>query len=206
MYPDKAYQQDGYTPVPDGYEPPETGDGCLASLAHAVVLFALALAAAILIRTFVGEPYYVPTGSMLETIQLNDRVWGEKLSYRFRTPEVGEVVVFPDPADASIMLIKRVVATGGQTVDFQNGQLVVDGVVQNEPYTLGKPSEPLDSHASTLIEPLNYPYRIPENSVWVMGDNRTNSLDSRYFGAVETGVIRARAVVVFWPAQNWQVL
>ena len=74
---------------------------------------------------FVGEPYEVPTGSMLETIQLGDRLFGEKVSYRLRDPWQGEVVTFvdPDPEKGGVTLIKRVIATAGQEVDIRDGMV-----------------------------------------------------------------------------------
>ena len=159
----------------------------------------ITIAVVLFVRTFLVDSYEVPTGSMLETIQLGDRLAGEKVSYRFRSPRVGEVVTFSDPTDPSITLIKRVIATEGQTIDLVGGVVYVDGEALDEPYVLGKESEPIDRHASTLSEDISYPYVVPEGCVWVMGDNRTNSLDSRYFGAVSTDTVVARALFIFWP-------
>lgn len=157
------------------------------------------IAVVLFVRAFVADTYEVPTGSMLETIQLGDRLVGEKLSYRFRAPRAGEVVTFQDPTDARITLIKRVIATEGQTVDLVDGIVFVDGVALDEPYVLGKESWPIDRFAPTLSEEISYPYVVPEGHVWVMGDNRTNSLDSRYFGAVPIDTVAARALFIFWP-------
>ena len=164
-----------------------------------------AVALALLIRAFVGEAYVVPTGSMLETIKLDDRVWGDKLTFRLRAPEPGEVVLFDNPSGDGYTLVKRVIATGGQTVDLVNGQVVVDGEVLDEPYTLGKESVPLADHLEG-IDPITYPYVVPEDSVWVMGDNRTNSRDSRYFGAVPLSDVTAKAVFTFWPLSDVRTL
>ena len=163
-----------------------------------------AVAFAILIRMFVGEAYYVPTGSMLDTIQLDDRLWGEKLSYRFRSPEPGEVVMFNSPSDDGYILVKRVIAVGGETVDLVDGRVVVDGKVLDEPYTEGKETLPLAEQLAS-IEPITYPYTVPEGHLWLMGDNRTNSRDSRYFGAVAVEEVQARAVCTFWPPSSFKV-
>ena len=80
--------------------------------------------------------------------------------------------------------------------------MVVDGSVLDEPYTEGKPSEPLSGHAASLDEDVSFPYTVPEGCVWVMGDNRTNSLDSRYFGAVPIASITSHAVFKFWPLSD----
>ncbi|MGI6755407.1 MAG: signal peptidase I [Atopobiaceae bacterium] len=162
-----------------------------------VVTIVAALFIAVLLRLFVFQVYLVPSGSMLETIQEGDRLIGEKVSYHFTEPEAGDVVTFQDPEDSSMTLIKRVIATGGQTVDLQDGVVYVDGQALDEPYTLGKPSEPLGN--TVVPGGISYPYTVPEGSVWVMGDNRTNSLDSRYFGAVSVDKISSHAVLIYWP-------
>lgn len=167
-----------------------------------LVTVVLTVAVAVLLRVFVADIYEIPSGSMRETIQLGDRLVGEKVSYRFREPAAGEVVTFLDPADSRTTLIKRVIATEGQTVDLADGVVSVDGVALEEPYTLGRPSEPLYVHAATLDANISYPYVVPAGCLWVMGDNRTNSLDSRYFGAVPTDSVTSRAVFIFWPFED----
>ena len=166
----------------------------------------ITVAVVVVMRIFVADTYQVPTGSMLETIQLGDRLVGEKISYRFRTPKAGEVVTFDDPSDPGVTLIKRVIATEGQTVDLVDGAVVVDGAALDEPYVLGKPSEPIDRFAPELDGAITYPYVVPEGCVWVMGDNRTNSLDSRYFGAVDIDAVSSRAMFIFWPFSDARTL
>ena len=164
-----------------------------------ILVVLLALVCAFAFRAFVAEPYRVPTGSMLETIQLNDTLIGEKVSLHFSDPQPGEVVTFKDPQKPSQTLIKRVIATGGQTVDLVDGNLLIDGVVQNEPYTNNKPNYPLEGPEGQTI---HYPYLVPDGYIWVMGDNRTNSQDSRYFGAVNIKSVTSRARFIFWPLQD----
>lgn len=166
-----------------------------------VLTIAIAVAIALFVRVFVAEVYVVPSGSMLETIQEGDRLVGEKVSFRFRSPEAGEVVTFIDPADRDTTLIKRVIAVGGQTVDLQDGVVYVDGQALDEPYTLGKRSDPITVEASPFGT-ISYPFTVPEGYVWVMGDNRTNSLDSRYFGAVPVSDVTSRAAFIFWPLSD----
>ncbi len=161
-----------------------------------------AVVLALFIRTYVAEPFVVPTGSMLETIQLDNRIVGEKLSYLFRDPEVGDIVTFVDPTDENSILIKRVIAVGGQTVDIRDGLVYVDGVALDESYTTSA-TEPLEQWSSdTLDEAISYPYTVPDGYVWVMGDNRANSLDSRYFGAISIDSITARAWLIYWPLED----
>ncbi len=166
-----------------------------------VLVFAIAIAASLLIRRYVVEFYKVPSASMLETIQEGDYLVGEKITYRSRTPEAGEVVTFDDPTGRGVTLIKRVIAVGGQTVDLRDGVVYVDGVAQEEDYTLGKPSYPLDTQAPGVT--VEYPYTVPDGYLWVMGDNRTNSLDSRYFGAIPVSSVTSRAVWTYWPVSRW---
>lgn len=155
----------------------------------------------LLIHFFVLEAFIVPSGSMLNTIQLNDRLWAEKVSYRFRSPEKGEVVLFDSPNEDGVTLVKRVIATEGQEVDLKDGVVYVDGEPLDEPYTEGRPSYPLVTPAN-----ITYPYVVPEGHVWLMGDNRTNSSDSRYFGAVPVSSVFAHALCTYWPLDHIRTL
>lgn len=162
-------------------------------VAELVVMVALAFLLATGIRTFIVQPYVIPSGSMIPTIELWDRVVALKFSYRFAEPVTGDIVVLDDPTGQVDTLIKRVIATGGQTVDLVDGAVVVDGVTLVEPYTHGKPSNP---------QVVSMPYVVPEDAVWVMGDNRTDSQDSRYFGPVPVSQVRGKAVFRFWPVDR----
>ena len=169
-----------------------------------LVVIALGVAAALALRAFVVEVYEVPTGSMLQTVQLGDRLVGEKVSYRLRDPEPGEIVTFEDPEGTGETLLKRVIATEGQEVDLRDGVVYVDGEALEEPYVAGKPTDPLPE---TGVEGgISYPYVVPDGCVWVMGDNRTNSRDSRYFGAVPVDSVTSRAVLIFWPLEDARTL
>lgn len=159
-------------------------------LAELVLMVGLAFLLASGIRTFVIQPYVIPTGSMIPTIELQDRVVANKFIYRFKDPKRGDIVVLDDPTGTVPTLIKRVIATGGQTVDLKDGLVYVDGVALDEPYTHGQPSEPMV---------VQMPYAVPDGYVWLMGDNRTNSADSRVFGAVPLSKIRGEAIFRFWP-------
>ncbi len=162
--------------------------------------------AVVLIRTFVGEVYLVPSGSMLQTVHEQDRLLGEKISYHFRTPQKGDVITFNDPSGTGHTLLKRVIATEGQTVDLRDGKVVVDGKELQEPYTSGKPSEPIENQGIGPNGRISYPFVVPKGQLWVMGDNRTNSLDSRYFGAVPISQVSSHAVWTIWPPASWKTL
>lgn len=168
-----------------------------------VLLVVAAFGIALAIRTYVAEPFVIPSTSMTETLKVGDRVIGEKLTYLNSDPQVGDIVTFEDPEDSSQILIKRVIATAGETVELKGGSVYVNGVkLDEDEYTLGKQSNKLYSHATSLDANIEYPYTVPEGCVWVMGDNRTNSLDSRYFGAIKISSITSRALFVFWPIED----
>lgn len=150
-------------------------------------------------RTYVFMAYQIPSGSMQETIQVGDMVFSEKVTYYTRSPERGDIITFEDPEMPNRILIKRVIATAGETITLENGKVCVDGVALNESYTRGLPSYPLSSSVT-------YPYTVPEGSVWVMGDNRTNSSDSRFFGAIKVSSVTGKAIMVYWPVQDFGML
>ena len=156
-----------------------------------------------LLKTFVLQPYEIPSGSMETTIMTNDKVFAEKVSYVFSQPQVGQVVTFADPQIASRTLIKRIVATAGQTINLSGGSVYIDGEKLDEPYTNGQATEPLNTASNVHLE---YPYTVPEGYVFVMGDNRTNSQDSRYFGAVPVSSIEGHAFLIYFPFDHFSTL
>lgn len=168
-----------------------------------VVMVTLVIGCYIGLRSFIVGTYEIPSGSMRETIQIGDRVFSEKISYYGRGPLPGEVVTFEDPLEKGQTLIKRVIAVSGDTVDLVDGEVYVNGQKLDEPYTLGKPSEPLDPAPGVSIE---YPYTVPKGCLWVMGDNRTNSADSRYFGAIPELSVSGHANFIYWPIDHVGVL
>lgn len=168
-----------------------------------VLTVVLVVAVALFLRTFVFQSYRIPSGSMEDTIMTGDQVFAEKISYYLGEPEPGDIVTFDDPEVPSRTLIKRVIATAGQTIDLEDGKVYVDGQVLDEPYTDGKPTYPLESVTGAQIV---YPYTVPAGEIWVMGDNRTNSSDSRYFGSIPVSSVSAKAVFRYWPLDSIGVL
>lgn len=173
-----------------------------------VAIIAAALVITLLIRTFILDQYEIPSGSMQPTIEINDRVFAEKVSYHFSTVNQGDIITFdnpyPSPDMHDAVLIKRVIATEGQIIDLKDGQVLVDGVILEEPYTHGLPSEPLSTqHPGVEI---SFPYQVPQDEIWVMGDNRINSLDSRYFGPIEEESVLGRAILRIWPLNRFGTL
>jgi signal peptidase I len=125
-------------------------------------------------------------------------VVAEKLTFRFtRQPLVGDIVVFADPQGQHPQLIKRVIATAGQTVDIKDNAVWVDGKKLVEPYTHGRPTVP-----GTVTTP----FTVPPDQVWLMGDNRPNSRDSRFFGSQPVSIVRGRAIWKYWPPQAFGAL
>ncbi len=167
-----------------------------------VFIVVLAVACAMAVRAFVVEPFEVPTESMISTIQVGDRLLGEKISYMAHDPQAGDVVTFSDPENPSTTLIKRIIATPGQTIDLKDGEVYVDGTKLDEPYTQGKPTNPIERHADFLSSDITYPYTLGQDEYWMMGDNRTNSLDSRYFGPIKRQSITSRGWFIFWPLND----
>lgn len=159
----------------------------------------VAVVVALFVKTYVVTPYVVPTGSMLETIQEGDMLLGECVTLHFQDPEQDDIVTFRSPLDGET-LIKRVVAVGGQTIDLVDGEVYVDGERLDEPYTGGKPTYSLSEYVGSAG--IEYPYVVPEGAVWVMGDNRTDSRDSRYFGPVDVDDVTSRALFIYWPPSD----
>ncbi|MEQ9623525.1 signal peptidase I [Coleofasciculus chthonoplastes] len=147
---------------------------------------------AIGIRSFVAEARYIPSGSMEPTLQINDRLIIDKISYNFRQPQRGDIVVF-SPTDAlkqqnfKDAFIKRVIGLPGETVEVKGGRVYVNDQALREQYI---EEEPEYSYG---------PVTVPEDNYLVLGDNRNNSYDSHYWGFVPRDKIIGRAIVRFWP-------
>jgi signal peptidase I len=164
--------------------------GFLRQTAEFAVMLAIAWALAQVVRMFLVEPYVVPTGSMIPTVIPRDTILGSKILLRFRQPEAGDIVMAADPEGKLPNIMKRVIAVGGQTVDIKGDRLLIDGQPKEEPYVAGAP---------TLPGPFPLPVTVPAGDVWLMGDNRTNSKDSRWFGPQPSSSIRAIAFFRYWP-------
>ncbi|TCP70680.1 signal peptidase I [Baia soyae] len=168
------------------------GKGKSAYRDWAIALIA-ALALALLIRGFVLEPFHVSGPSMQDTLASNDKVMVNKLIYKVRDPKQGEVVIFH--SKDKVDLIKRIVALPGETVEVKNNQLLVNGKEVKESY-LGSSTKTTDFA----------PVKVPNGQVFVLGDNRSNSTDSRVFGPVSTSEIVGKASFVYWPMSHFKGL
>lgn len=183
---------------------PKESKGGMRAVLDFVITILVAVAAAFCLRLFVIGVYVVPTGSMLDTIKEGDMLVGEKITLRWQSPQVGDIVTFDSPIEPGTVLIKRVVAVGGQTIDLRDGKLYVDGVEQDESYTQGKATESLSSLSGSAG--IQYPYTVPEGTIFCMGDNRTNSLDSRYFGPVSVDAVSSKGLFIYWPLSDASLL
>ena len=156
-----------------------------------VVIIVGALLVAFVVKTFLVQAFYIPSGSMLPTLQEQDRVLVNKLSYDLHDVHRGDIIVFkgPEQAEGEVKdLIKRVIGLPGETVEAHDGKVFVDGKAIDESY-LG------DGITTGPLEQT----KVPAGHYWVMGDNRGNSKDSRYFGAIDKDLIIGRAFVRVWP-------
>jgi signal peptidase I len=181
------------------------------------VLLLIAFVLAFLLRTFVLQVFYIPSGSMQPTLEIDDRMVVEKLTYRFRSPERGEIVVFegepsafsPEPDTLGERLVrgtgqflgivpasardfvKRVIGLPGDEILIEGGQVFVNG-------------EPLDEPYVVFEDPSDYgPVTVPEGALFFLGDNRPNSSDSRRsLGMVDADLVVGRAFVIIWPVDH----
>ncbi|MCL2807624.1 MAG: signal peptidase I [Coriobacteriia bacterium] len=194
------YEDDFEDEEYEGHQQGKKSSGIIRTIIEFAVALIVALSLTWALKTYVVEPYEVPTGSMEATIQIGDKLLAEKVSLMFAPVQYGDIVVFADKVVQGRILVKRVIAIGGQEIDFKDGLVLVDGLPLYEPYTNGTQSFPINEHFNNLN--IVYPYTVPEGSVWVMGDNRENSADSRYFGSVTENSVFARAIMVFWPLED----
>jgi signal peptidase I len=155
-------------------------------------LVAFALVAAFVIRTFAIQTFYIPSGSMHETLLEGDRVLVNKISYHLHSPNRGDVVVFTTPPGLQVDdddLIKRVVGLPGETVEGHDRKVWVNGKALSEPYV-----EPKCNGTADFLQ-----VTVPPGDLWVMGDNRCDSSDSRVFGPILQSTIVGRAFTLVWP-------
>jgi signal peptidase I len=175
---------------------------------------AIALAGALLIKFSVIEAYNVPTGSMEDTILVGDFLLANKFIYNIRLPMIsftngfhmtnisfpglrdprpGDIVVFKFPGDSSTNYVKRCIAVGGQVVEVREKKVFVDGVEFKE-YPFGKHVDPnIDKRRDNFG-----PYKVPPTTYFMMGDNRDDSYDSRFWGPVPQRFIQGKALAVHW--------
>lgn len=179
---------------------------------------ALAVVVALVVRSSVVEAFWVPSGSMLPTIQIGDHLFVNKLAYGMHidVPFVnralvltqwshldrGDIVVFVSPVDRRTDLIKRVVAVGGDTVEIRNKRLHINDQPVDDRYATftdqsTRSSTPRDNFG---------PVTVPEGKFFVLGDNRDQSYDSRYWGFADERDVKGKATFIYWSGMKWDRL
>ena len=162
----------------------------------------ISLLIAIVIKTFIIDTRVVPTASMLPTIQLQDRLLVNKLSYKFGEIERGDVVVFKPPPGVETPksfffpadLVKRAIGLPGEIVEVKKGSVYINGEAIEEHYLNAKPD-------------YNYgPVTVPSNKILVLGDNRNESYDSHYWGFLNKSNVKGRVFAIYWPINHLTLL
>jgi signal peptidase I len=149
------------------------------------------------VRPVVASPFYVGSESMVPTLKVWDRVLINKLAYDLEEPQRGDIVLFESPDGGEEPLIKRVVGLPGDRLELRNGELFINGERVEESYLERR------SCARGMPKTCSFgPKSVPQNHVFMMGDNRTNSLDSRFFGPVPEENLIGEALFRFWPPRR----
>jgi len=180
------------------------------SLRENIEAVIIAVIIAMFIRTFIVQAFKIPSGSMLETLQIGDHILVNKFIYgikipftdgsvlvSIKDPKKGDIVVFKYPEDPSKDFIKRVIATEGDTLEIINKKLYVnDKPVTGEQYAIHKSNKIYSAMVSSRDNLRKI--LVPENKLFVMGDNRDNSHDSRFWGFVDLKAIKGKAFIIYW--------
>lgn len=154
------------------------------------------------IRTFVIQAYKIPSGSMIPTFQIKDHLFVSKFNYWFKMPKQGEIVVFKFPEDPKKDFIKRVIAAEGDTVQIIDKQVFVNDKPLIESYKV--------HYDSTIIPGVprdnSGPFVVPKGYLFVMGDNRDNSYDGRFWGFLPRENLKGKALVIYWPFNRIRIV
>ena len=197
---DPPSEEAGDDAVPHASPPPTH------RLRDSVVVVLVALLAAVLLRVFVVESYFIPSTSMEPTLRVGDRILVNKLSYDFHGVHRGDIVVFSRPpaenCGGAVVpdLVKRIIGLPGETISLSgNGHVVIDGKVLHETWLPASQQGTTYPGPSGTSYDLDHPYKIPSNNYFDMGDNRRDSCDSRYWGPISKSLIVGKVDVRIWP-------
>jgi len=169
------------------------------------ILIVVAVVLAVILRTFVIGTYLIPSGSMEPTLKINDRILVDKLSYHLHGVHRADIIVFATPPNENCGgapvadLVKRVIGLPGETISLAGGRVYIDGKLLAEPWLVSgeqKVTYPGPSHAPYS---LRQPYKVPAGDVYAMGDNRSVSCDSRFWGPVSESSIVGKVDLRIWP-------
>ncbi len=158
----------------------------------------IAVALALVIRSFVVQAFKIPSGSMIPTLDIGDHILVNKFIYDFTTPKRGDVIVFKYPQDESRDFIKRVIGLPGDTLEIRGRQVFVNGKPLEEPYAvfvdgaLGRSLE--QEHLGPMV--------IPAHKLFMMGDNRDRSMDSRVWGLLDESKVEGKAFIVYFSVRS----
>lgn len=174
----------------------------------------IALILALLIRTFVVQAFKIPSGSMIPTFKVGDRIFVNKFLYgarvpftdlslpSVRDPKRGDIIVFISPEDPKKDFVKRLIAVGGQTVEIRDGKLYIDGKVVDDPAILRSIYYYNAGDYASEGQVIN----VPANSYFVLGDNSASSRDSRYWGFVPRKNVLGKVICVYWPLHRMRTV
>jgi signal peptidase I len=154
----------------------------------------IALILAFIIRTFVVQAFKIPSGSMIPTLQIGDHILVNKFIYRFADIERGDIIVFKFPKDESRDFIKRVIGIPGDKIEIRDKKVYINDKELNEPYAVHEEQGGASYHPRDVFGPII----IPENKFFMMGDNRENSMDSRFWGFLDKQKIKGKAFIIYW--------
>jgi signal peptidase I len=173
-----------------------------------IIVVVVVVLVAVLLRAFVVQTFYIPSGSMEPTLQIGDRILVDKLSYHLHGVDRGDIVVFARPADENCGgppvsdLVKRVIGLPGDTISLSRGYVYIDGRRLDESWLPTTEQGTTSAGPPTSPSSLSRPYRVPANDYFVMGDNRTDSCDSRYWGPIAKSLIVGKVEMRVWPISS----
>lgn len=168
----------------------------------------LALLLALFIRTFVVQAFKIPSGSMIPTLQVGDHILVNKLNYgvripfwdryvvEFKEPQRGDVLVFVFPEDRSKDFIKRVIGVAGDLVEIRGKKVYINNQALEDPHAYFEGDR--QEGGGFYVRDDYAPRRVPENNIFVMGDNRDRSYDSRFWGFVNIQDVKGKAFIIYW--------
>ncbi|MBI3794297.1 MAG: signal peptidase I [Nitrospinae bacterium] len=154
----------------------------------------IALLLALFIRSFVVQAFRIPSGSMIPTLLVGDQILVDKLTFKFRKPERGEIIVFQYPKDVTRDFIKRIIGLPGDKLEVRDRKVFINGQPLDDAYAYHEAFE--SSHSEPRDE--FGPIIVPQGQYFMMGDNRENSQDSRFWGPLEEDKIIGRAFIIYW--------